>query len=643
MSKPICKWLDQPAWTGETKMMPEDEILLRHSALRTWRMFREYSNAEENWLIPDTVQKPASLIIHRISTTNLGLLLNARLAAMDLGYLTMPEFLADTEKSFDAIDRMPKHNGQMYNWYDTRTLEPASPRFISAVDNGNLICCLWTAKQGCLEAVGAPIFRAELWRGLEDHLELLEELVGQTTSLFPAVQELRNKVAALRTAPEAWPEALAGFEREAVSLEKKLSQLGVSAEISWWVHELCVRITHLENLFYDFAPWLLPQFAEYCAHSDIQSVLRSEPITLESLPKLCATIDEKLRTIAEEQDGNMRAHTVLRTLRAALARTKHISTALAPRLTQLAARADALAKGMDFSFFFDARKKLLFIGYHGEENRLSHSHYDLLASEARAGIFVAIAKGEIPQDSWLAMERRYIDYENERVLASWTGTMFEYLMPMLWMKSYPNTILDDNARAALRCQQKHARHRSIPCWGISEASCSKINDSGHFHYQAFGLRPLAVSADLSSDTVVAPYSSFLGLMVDPQSSLENIRRMKELGWVGPYGFYEAADFTESRMTPGNNFEIVRCWLAHHQAMSLMAVANLLCNGSSQRRFHAEPMVAATERLLHEKVPRAPHVDAAAPANQEDAAHPATSAAATAKGNWSVAPKFNTVT
>jgi len=640
MSKPICKWLDQPAGTGETKMIPEDEMLLRHSALRTWRLFREFSNAEENWLIPDTVQKPASLMIHRISTTNLGLLLNARLAAMDLGFLTLPEFVADTERTFEAIERMPKFNGQMYNWYDTQTLEP-SERFISVVDNGNLVCCLWTLKQGCLEAVAIPLFGPQLWRGLEEHLQLLEGILACGTPLLGAVQELKTKVAQLRDSPESWPEALAQFEREAVALEKKLASSEESAEAAWWIHELCLRVTHLENLFYDFAPWLLPQFAKH--HPDIHDLLQSCPLTLENLPALCASLESKLRGLIDQQQLNLHARAALHTLAAAIARTKHITSNLAPRLRQLAAQADALARGMDFGFFFDPRKKLLFIGYHADQERLSHSHYDLLASEARAATFVAIAKGEIPQESWFAMERRYIDYQNERVLASWTGTMFEYLMPILWMKSYPGTILDDNARAALRCQQKHAKDKALPCWGISEASSCKINPSGHFHYEAFGLRPLAVSPDLSSDTIVAPYSSFLGLLVDPQSSLENIRRMKDLGWVGAYGFYESCDFTPSRMTSRGTGEIVPCWLAHHQAMSLMAVANLLCDSSSQRRFHLEPMVAATERLLHEKIPRTPQIDIAILTDQEALRDSQAEAREAAEGNWSVAPKLHTAT
>jgi len=255
-------------------------------------------------------------------------------------------------------------------------------------------------------------------------------------------------------------------------------------------------------------------------------------------------------------------------------------------------------------------------------------------------VFVAIAKGEIPQESWIALERRFTNFGNEHVLLSWTGTMFEYLMPLLWMKSYPNTLLDETTQAAVRCQRKYAESKSIP-WGISEASCAKINAAGHYHYEAFGVPGLAVSRDLSPDLVVSPYSSFLGLHVDAKGAMENIHRMEELGWLGSYGFYEAADFTASRVNSGSKFEIVRCWLAHHQGMSLMSTANLLCNGSSQRRFHAEPMVCATERLLHEKAPRTWQFEATALVDNAGEMDGSKETAEIGQENWAVAPKLNT--
>jgi cyclic beta-1,2-glucan synthetase len=644
LSKPIEQWFDLPAKTGDTKMEAADKALLRQSALRTWRLFREFSTAEENWLIPDTVQKPDSLVVHRISTTNLGLLLNSRLAATDMGFLTVPEFVTDTERTFDSIDRMPKFNGQMYNWYDNFTLDAVKPRFISAVDNGNLVCALWTVKQGCLGSINEPIFRPEILQGVRDHLDTIEELFsaeGQEDSLLAAVREMKEKVSSLGPSPATWVDGLAGCERVIVALAKKLSSDAIETEARWWVYELRLRIAHLESLIFDFAPWLQPQFAKCCADPGILQIIQPEKLTLEGLPKICHTLDQKIWRILEEGGANIDSRSALQLLRSAVARTGSISKSIETRLGQLAERADVLAKSMDFKFFLDPKKKLLYTGYNAEEGKFTPSHYDLLASEVRAGVFAAIAKGEIPQESWMALERKLTIYGKEQVLLSWTGTMFEYLMPLLWMKIYPNTILDHTTQAAVRGQMKYAESKSIP-WGISEASCSKINPAGHYHYEAFGVPGLAISRDLSRDLVVSPYSTFLALAVDSKSAVENIRRMKDLGWLGAYGFYESADFTASRLTDGHQFEIERCWLAHHQGMSLMSVANLLCDGSSQRRFHAEPMVAATERLLHEKAPRTSQFEASGAVQDREleAVHDAETAKAGQK-NWSVAPKFNT--
>jgi hypothetical protein len=311
---------------------------------------------------------------------------------------------------------------------------------------------------------------------------------------------------------------------------------------------------------------------------------------------------------------------------------------LAKRLTLVAIKADDLAKGLDFVSLFDAKKKALSVGYEVEERRLAPYFYDLLPSEARAATFVAIAKGEIPQESWLSLERKYTSYEGDRVLLSWTGTMFEYLMPMLWMKTYPNTILDQTTESAIRAQKHFAKSHSIP-WGISESSCARLSVDGHYHYQAFGVPALAINQEKPEDLVVSPYSSFLALLADSKGAAENIRDLEEMGLLGPYGFFEAADFTPSRVKPGNSHEPVRCWLAHHQGMSLMAVANVLCKGSSQRRFHAEPMVAATERLLHEKAPRMPTLEALP--EQSAAADPSHEQTAAAEENVLSTPKLNT--
>jgi len=500
VSKPIVQWLSLPSRGEKKRMDAQDETLLRRSALRTWRLFREFSTPEENWLIPDIVQEPASLIVHRVSTTNLGLLFNSRLAAMDMGYLTLPEFVSDTEKTFESVDRMPKLNGQLYNWYDTRTLEAVKPRFISSVDNGNLVCCLWTLKQGCLGAMNEPIFSAKTWRGVADHLDTLEDLLRpeRWDERLTLVQQLKARVKALGTSPDKWAEALPAIERDVVLLDKKLSESG--SEIAWWGHELCLRVTHLQSLIYDFAPWLAPQFAKYTSARDMQNIIRSERLTLESLSRLCAALDRKLAIVLQEEAAGGEMQSALRLLRSAIARAKEVAASLAKRLTFVAARADALAKSMDFVSLFDVKKKALSVGYEVEEQRLAPYFYDLLPSEARAATFVAIAKGDIPQESWLTLERKFTRYEDDPVLLSWTGTMFEYLMPMLWMRTYPNTILDETTQAAVRAQKKFAESKSIP-WGISESSCARLSVDGHYHYQAFGVPGLAISQEKPEDLV----------------------------------------------------------------------------------------------------------------------------------------------
>ncbi|HEY2462341.1 MAG TPA: glucoamylase family protein [Candidatus Acidoferrum sp.] len=609
LSKPIEQWLNLPSQPVSAKLSGENQSKLRLFSLRTWRLFRQFSTAAENWLVPDTVQHPDSLIVHRISTTNLGLLLNSRLAAVDLGFLTVPEFVENTEGTFDAVDRMPKLQGQMYNWYDTQTLEAVKPRFISTVDNGNLICSLWTLKQGCLETISTPVFRPELWLGIQDQLDTIAELLVEhkaEESFLARIAQLKQHLQEVEKNPATWSEQLPQLHSDVAALGSDLRNRCQIDEIAWWVGELSARIAQLNNLVRDFAPWLAPQFFLYCQRPEVVKQLRPEKLTLQSLPAACDSLDRLLQDLLFRSTTTDEDRATLIMLRAMLNRSAGAALALQTKLAQLAERADRLAKSMDFAFLYDAKKKLLTIGYNAEESHLTSSHYDLLASEARASVFVAIAKGEIPQEAWFTLKRPYTEYEHEHALLSWSGTMFEYLMPFLWMKFYPNTILEHSARAALRCQKKFASLNSIP-WGISEASCAKLNPDGHYHYEAFGVPGLAVFKELSRDLVVSPYSTFLSLIVDANGGFENLQKMKDLGWLGAYGFYESVDFTASRMNSGRQFEVVPCWLAHHQGMSLMSAANVLCDSSMQRRFHAEPLVAATERLLHEKAPRASEV------------------------------------
>lgn len=604
-AKTICHWLSRPYHSAREQGAPE-KALLRRAALRTWRFFREHSNEQENWLIPDIVQEHAPTIAHQISTTNLGFLLNARLAAYDFGYMTLPEMASTTQKTFDTVQRLARFRGHLYNWYHTQTLEPLTPRFVSTVDNGNLVCSLWTLKQGCLEAIGTPIFRENFWSGLEDYMDAVADSVKEGVEgarVGARIREMKARVQARQGSEAMWVDILRGLEVDGAILQRDVSQMETSDEGKWWSHELVQRMSHLSRMVQDFAPWVLPEISKYLRAFDISM----ENVPLKSLTLLSAAdmnarligqLDEFLSREDIDKDTRETAETVRERLRTSAALCREMAT----KLEKIAATSEALAKEMDFSFLYDNRKQLLTIGYDAERECLPDYHYDLFASEARTGVFAAVAKGEIPQETWLRLRRPYAAYGNTPVVLSWTGTMFEYLLPKLWMKSYSNTMLERSSRGALRAQQKFTKVARVP-WGISESSCLDKNPDGFYRYHAFGVPGLSLNAANSRELVISPYSSFLGLLVDEASATKNLKQMEQMGCVGPLGYYEAIDFTPSRVGEGKKFEIVKCWMAHHQGMNMLALANVLLGAPMQRRFHAEPLVQATERLLHEKFPR----------------------------------------
>jgi hypothetical protein len=219
----------------------------------------------------------------------------------------------------------------------------------------------------------------------------------------------------------------------------------------------------------------------------------------------------------------------------------------------------------------------------------------MLASEARIATFIAVSRGELSQQGWFKMARTHTAAFDRFILLSWTGTMFEYLMPSLWMRSYPDTLIARSLTAAVDIQCLFTRSLGIP-WGISESGYGKTDDAGHYHYQAFGIPQISLKWDAVAGPVISPYSTFLALGVDPDGALHNLHRMDNAGWCGTYGLYEAADYSESTKKP----VLVREWMAHHQGMAILAILNLLENNIVQEWFHANRIFQANELLLHEK-------------------------------------------
>jgi hypothetical protein len=353
-------------------------------------------------------------------------------------------------------------------------------------------------------------------------------------------------------------------------------------------------VRRIQELVTAHMPWRLPQFAAL-QNELVGGGAPIDDVPLQQLPDLISELEVRLdRSLQSVQNGSVSAgQRLLPMLVEARRNTLH----LIEELRQTSEQAGDLANATDFTFLLDRQRLLLSVGFDARSEELQPYCYNLLATEPRTAVFVAIAKDDIPQECWFRLERPFTSDHGQPVLLSWTGTMFEYLMPSLWMRCYPNTLLDRASVAAVRSQQAYAASKGI-LWGISESACAKRNDTGDYHYEAFGVPNLALKKNESGPLVVSPYSTFLALNVDRRGAISNLRRMDAQGWFGPYGFYEAADYTRPRRRA--RYELVQSWMVHHQGMSLLSLANFLCNNVVQRWFHSDRRVQATELLLQEK-------------------------------------------
>ena len=601
-SKVFCDWLSMPYPMLTGKIAANDQSALRHMALRTWRFFSEFCTEEENWLIPDVVQAEPHILVHAASTTNLGFLLNAQLAARDMGFLTLSRYVATAERTLGTISQLPTHNGHFYNWYDTKTLQPRKPLFISTVDNGNFVCCLWTLKGACAELKTEALFPAALRLGIAAHLDAIENGLTadlRTQPLNECLGHLKSWIDRPGTSQAEWLRALPKMAATASSFERELASHAPETEAAWWSKALSSHIRDLQEMVLDLTPWLSPEFVELHNVGNILADLpEAKDLTPTTVLPVLTNLRTQLRVKLDGQEIAAHARPLATCFVELLSRSIEACHHLLARLSGLANLADRLADAQDFSMFYSPNKELLSIGYDAEGQRLWDVHYDLLASEARAAFFVAIAKGDVPQKMWFRADRTMTFVNRQSVMFSWTGTTFEYLLPQLWMKLFPNTLLEQSAKAAVLAHRSYAQGKSVP-WGISECSCAQLGPDGRYEYRAVGVPELALSRVNTDELVVAPYSAFLGLIVDPPAAVSNLREMQDRGWLGTYGFCDAYDFTPDRVRAGNDCEFVACWMAHHQGMSMVAAANALHSNVMQRRFHADPMVTATERLLQE--------------------------------------------
>ena len=479
----ITAWLNKspqqtvPVWTGE------EDTFLRELALKTWRYFNQFGGASHNYLIPDNVEEEGLFEAARVSPTNFGLLLNARQAANTFGYLTVPEFIVLTERSLQTYDKLEKFRGHIFNWYDTRTLAPIAPMTISSVDSGNLAASFYTLRTGCRALLREPLFDPRLFRGLHDHWQLLMSLPGAPESLKAVAPP------ALDADVQVW---IAWIMSTADSSEFASSSSADSSEAAWWLAETQQRVVALAVIVSEYLPWLLPRFAPLLTLPPLQGVAEAATVMHPAASLALATdLEARIARAATSMAADSPLVPLAGELRMAIVPAREQLKTLVSQLGRLSSEAMRVATEMDFGFLMDRSRLLLSIGYEMERHHLHQACYDLLCSEARIAAFITVAKGEAPQQSWFKLGRTHTMAYGQAVLISWTGTMFEYLMPSVWMRSYPDTLMSRTLSGVVEIQRAFGREHGIP-WGISESGWAGMDDQGHYHYQAFGIPPIAL-------------------------------------------------------------------------------------------------------------------------------------------------------
>ncbi|MEO7148897.1 MAG: glucoamylase family protein, partial [Rhodanobacteraceae bacterium] len=614
----LVLWLLAPwlAWTVSRVPRRRGQTLDAHElrflggvARRTWRWFETFVTADEHWLPPDNYQEfPIAQIAHRTSPTNIGMALLANLTAHDFGYLGAGGMLTRTRETLDTLDKLERHRGHLYNWYDTQTLQPLRPLYVSTVDSGNLMGCLLTLASALEHLQGEPLVPRRLARGLGDTLRAIGDCVKAAVIEDPhATLALTATLAALDALIEhaidnadALPVLhglLARIDVETGKLEQLAAPIAQPDELQEWIGCLRHQCGMVCEELDDLAPWLT--LGDSGSDDESVRALLREMERNPSQHRALAIADEAIERLASS--GNEYAADKSCTdLCAALREMATLLRQRAQHGCELAARCRAFAQA-DMRFLWDKSMAQFTIGYDVEHDRRDSGRYDLLASEARLASYVAIAQNQVPQSHWFALGRLLTIAAGQPALVSWSGSMFEYLMPLLVMPGFEDTLLDQSCRAAVAAQIQYGVRQQAP-WGVSESAYNATDAHLLYQYRAFGVPGLGLKQGLGEDLVIAPYASAMALMLEPAAACRNLQALQSLGALTRYGFYEALDYTEGRVAPEQAFAMVRSFMAHHHGMSFLALSSLLHGQPMQKRFMREPMFRAYDLLLQERIP-----------------------------------------
>ncbi len=535
MFAPTIAWLTGLTIHVQIREIPlNTRYALRSYARECWRYFETFVNEQNQWLPSDNFQQdPADLIAHRTSPTNIGFALLANISAFDFGYIGVADFVQRTESTLGTLTRLSTFNGHLFNWYDTITLKPLEPRYVSTVDSGNLAGALLTLRQFVLkekELFSPPRRRLE---GIADDLT---GFLNWTKSQKPSISA--TTVSEVQT-----------IRREVRRFLKNPASEISEEDLLIWLQKVLSQLTQMGPMDSECEYWL-------------ESARR--------------TVASHLTDFERPQD-------------------------LKQRLRSIAREAETLVQEMDFRFLYDEDRGLFSIGFNVTNGRLDSSYYDLFASESRLTSFIAIAKGDVPQSHWFRMSRTMTVRGPYRLMASWSGSMFEYLMPLLFIRNESGTLWDYTYEKAVQVHQAYGRLKGVP-WGISESAYNRRDASMNYQYGPFGVSWLGLKRGLEADLVVAPYATFLASMVTPNAARKNLEHLEKMGARGGFGFFESIDFTRERVPEGSRYVMIKAFMAHHLGMSFVALNNLLHERVIQKRFHSDPSIQAIDLLVQERMP-----------------------------------------
>ena len=631
----VARWISLPPKLPELEpLVDADAKILRQIARATWRYFETFVTPEDNFLPPDNFQEdPKPVVAHRTSPTNIGLYLLSAFSARDLGWSGATEVAERIERTFSTLAKLESFRGHFYNWYDTRDLRPLDPKYVSTVDSGNLAGNLLVIGNGCREMIRNPWDGKCMLEGLGDDVHLLRDAMARISdprrTHTVTRKQMSNAVDALAALLSPVPANAIEWSVRFADLHDRLQTLAdigqtlsqesgdsADAELQAWAEaaKRCVE-SHARDAQIAI-PWLrfdveqirkleerhARNCAEWACLNPFFDTFPSPEEAPDRFEAVVGALSDARQNAIQDGNGDCDLVSQIDGLIDAFNVASTEANSLARRLSNIAQTTKKMFDAMEFGFLYDTSRKLFAIGFRGTDGALDPNCYDLLASEARLASFIAIAKGDVPSSHWFHLGRALTPVGRGSALISWSGSMFEYLMPALVMRSPANSLLTQTYEQIVFRQIEYGTERGVP-WGISESAYNARDIDFTYQYSSFGVPGLGLKRGLIEDLVIAPYATALASMIEPSEAVKNFARLADAGGRGVYGFYEALDYTGSRLPEGKSVAVVKAYMAHHQGMSIVACADVLTDGATQNRFHVEPIVQATSLLLQERTPR----------------------------------------